>query len=116
MKVTALLSIAALSIAGCAQSSGALTVGPDTYMISVQAAPARGGAGGAQAMGLKDAAAHCQTLGKQLLVINTARETVNVYGAGNSNITFRCLSPDDSELVRPTYNREPSVVIENRSP
>lgn len=34
---------AALALAGCAQSSGAMKMGPDTYSVSVHAAPVLGG-------------------------------------------------------------------------
>lgn len=39
-----------LALVGCAQSSGVLKMGPDTYSISVHAAPARGGETGARAL------------------------------------------------------------------
>jgi hypothetical protein len=34
-------------LCGCAQSSGVLKLGPDTYTVQVHAAPARGGESGA---------------------------------------------------------------------
>ena len=46
--------------------------------------------------------------------MNISTETVNNFGAGIANITFRCLAKDDPEYVRPTYTTPPTTVIEDR--
>ena len=58
----------ALMLAGCAQSSGILKMGPDTYSVSVHAAPARGGVSGAKKLAFEEGNEHCSSLGKEFLV------------------------------------------------
>ena len=45
-------------------------MGPDTYSISVHAAPARGGESGARQIALTEANEYCLKLGKEILVSN----------------------------------------------
>ena len=50
-KVFTSFTTSALLVA-CAQSSGVLKLGPDTYSVSVHAAPARGGEVGARKLAI----------------------------------------------------------------
>jgi hypothetical protein len=104
---------ASLALTACAMSSGILPMGPDTYTISVHAAPARGGEVGAKGIAIREANAYCTNLGKQLLVIHTNSGPGAMPG-GDFGMEFRCLAPGDPELVRPTYSKEPDTVIEDR--
>ena len=105
---------AAIFLTACAQSSGVLKMGPDTYSVSAAAAPARGGYSEARKLALADANQFCAQMGKEILVTNVGTATTNVYGAGSADITFRCLSKGDPELQRPEYRKAPDTVIEDR--
>ena len=95
------LVLAAASVAGCASSSGALSLGPDTYRISASRHNMAGGAPSAESDALTQAQAHCKSLGRELLVVNT---TVGFDRPHYTFMaTFRCLKQGDPALVRPTY-------------
>ena len=101
-------------LAACAQSSGVLKMGPDTFSVSAAAAPARGGYSEARKLALQEANQYCAQMGKEILVKNVGTATTNVYGAGSADVTFRCLSKGDPELQRPEYRKAPDTVIEDR--
>jgi hypothetical protein len=103
-----------LALSACAQSSGVLKMGPDTYTVSVHAAPARGGEVGAQNLALTDAGNYCTSMGKEILVTNTSSGASTHLRGGTVQITFRCLSKGDPELQRPDYRAVPKTVIEDR--
>lgn len=99
---------------GCAQSSGVSQLGPDTYTVSVHAAPARGGAPGARRLALAEAAQQCRTIGRELLVDNLSSGASSHFPGGTVDVTFKCLPPGDRDLHRPTYERQPDTVIQFR--
>lgn len=110
--IAAVLSVT-IALAGCATSSGVMSVGPDTYLITTAADAFRGGGSGAQQVALSEAQQHCIKLNKELLVTNM--ETSPFVGGGKSfDVTFRCLVKGDPELARPTFKKTPDVVIEDR--
>lgn len=113
MKILTILIIS-IQLAACAQSSGILKMGPDTYSVSVHAAPARGGESGARNLALTEANERCSAEGKEILVTNIASGPSSHFPGGTVNITFRCLAMGDPELQRPIYRSVPSAVIENR--
>jgi hypothetical protein len=101
--------LAALSlVAGCATTSGVMEADGGTYIISARAAPARGGAAGANAIAYKDAQKFCATKsGRAVLVDSNERDVYqsaagaswNAYGgsaaggtfaAGSAIIRFKC--------------------------
>jgi hypothetical protein len=83
---------------GCAVSSGVLKTGPDTYTITVSAAPARGGIAGAKKIAYTKANAECASQGREILTVS--EETGHDFpAAGRANITFRCLPKDDPALI-----------------
>ena len=107
--------VCATVLSGCATSADVLPVGPDTYTVSAAAAPVRGGSSAARGIALSEANQYCQKLGKQILVTNISAQSINRFGAGDSDITFRCLSPNDPDLKRPVFEQSPNLVIENRT-
>ncbi len=101
-------------LTACAQSSGALKMGPDTYSLSVHAAPARGGEAGARKLALSEADAKCAGEGKELLVTNISSGRSTHLPGGTVEVTFQCLAKGDSDLQRPMYRAAPATVIEDR--
>ena len=105
--------IFAIMLLGCASSqwgdgSGSLCdsqmtkLGPDTYMSS-----AIYGNGCGTDYKVRHAGIFCSRMGKQIVV-------TNIDNSLGGNVIFRCLSPGDPELQRPTYRREADIVIEQR--
>jgi hypothetical protein len=86
----ALLLLAALAVASCAVTHDAVQVGPNRYQTMADAAPARGGAAGAQRMATERAAAACAAKGLQVNVLSV--ETGHEFpAAGTATVTFECL-------------------------
>ena len=98
MKYLRALPVCAL-LATCAQSSGVLKMGPDTFSVSAAAAPARGGSSEARKIALTEANQYCAQIGKEIIVTNVGTATTNIYGAGSAEVTFRCLDKGDLELL-----------------
>ena len=59
----ALAIVALLGLAACAQASPIMDTGDGTYMVSARAAPARGGATGAQTVAYQEAQKFCTEQG-----------------------------------------------------
>lgn len=112
LKPLTLLPIALL--AGCAQSSGVLKMGPDTYSVSVHAAPARGGASGARRIAMAEANEACAAQGREILVQNITSGASSHLPGGTVDVMFQCLNQNDPGLQRPVYSPTPDVVIEKR--
>ncbi len=100
-------------LSGCIQSSGTLPLGPDTYTLSVHAAPVRGAAGARKAA-LTEASEFCQSQKKDLMVTNIASGSSGSLPGDNVDITFRCLRYGDADLHRPVYESAPTAIIQNR--
>ena len=104
-------------IAGCAAHSGVVPIGPDTYMISRQAATGFSGSGNLKAEALREAHEFCLSQKKTMQIVHTS-EASPPYVFGNfpkAEIQFLCLSPGDPELVRPKPKKDPDTVIEIRN-
>lgn len=106
--------VAASLLAACASSSGALAVGPDTYLVSNKRSAWSGGPEGAKKDAIVEANAHCSSMGKEVLVTNIESRNRGNEGAGSADVYFRCLQSGDPELQRPNYERAPDTVIEDR--
>ena len=114
MKKSLAILTTAFMLTACAQSSGVLNMGPDTYSVSVHAAPARGGVPGAQRLANEEASAACAAQGKELLVKNVSSGRSGHQPGGTVELTFQCLAKGDRDLQRPTYRAAPTAVIEDR--
>lgn len=112
MKTVKLLPLCVL-LAACAQSSGVKKIGSDTYTISAVAAPARGGVVGAKSIALTEAGEKCQSLGRELHVIDIATGTAPPM-AGTADVTFRCVDPKAGPPVRAVEKPAPKLVIEDQ--
>lgn len=106
-----------LIVSGCANSSGVLELAPDTYNITVEAAPARGGAVGAKKIALQEANTHCTSQGKRLVVQNFQTSQNHVgFGSytGIADITFMCVSSDVTQPVKYEPIPDQVIKIENK--
>lgn len=115
----ALLAVAA-GVSGCASQSGAIPLGPDTYLISNQG-------GGFWAMpstlrneALTEANQYCGSRGKFFRVVSTQLLSQIPLGQSGgprfpiAEVQFMCLDADDTELNRPKLRNEADTVIEVR--
>jgi hypothetical protein len=96
-----------LTLPACAQGTGVLPFGPDTYTVSEHRAPILGGGSEAQRAAITEATDYCENHGKKLLPLNSTQSGLAVnqaaYGNTSFSMTFRCLDPDDPELRRPKF-------------
>ncbi|WP_266183997.1 hypothetical protein [Dyella humicola] len=77
--------------AGCAMTSKVVPVGHGQYTVNATASPMRGGSGGARAMAFDAANDFCTKKGQQPEVSNSGTDTLNGFGAGSADLTFRCV-------------------------
>jgi len=96
--------VLALFLGACAQTSPVMDTGDGTFLVSARAAPAAGGATGAQTRAYREAQQHCAAMDKKPVVIGTNDRDVyqggvggNAYGfgggmsaAGEAKMRFRC--------------------------
>jgi len=80
------LSIVSLSLLGCATSSGVMTIGSNTYSLSVQAATAAS----AKQDALNEANAHCKEMKKEIQATHM-RPSSDAFGWHSYEIHFRCV-------------------------
>jgi hypothetical protein len=112
-QITLVIAIA-FALTGCArQPPAALPMGPDTFRITASAHQVVGGGmPAAERSALEGALAKCSSIGRELLVTNTAMGFDRpMY---RFTATFRCLEKGDPQLVRPIYEKSPDVLIEDR--
>lgn len=83
------LIAAALLVSGCAWKSGVLEMGPNTYQVSANAAPARGGITAARKLALTQAGQKCAQDGRQIVVLDVESE-YSFPANGVATVTFRC--------------------------
>jgi hypothetical protein len=108
-RIVSTLALAAAVMSGCAETSGVMEADDGTYLISARAAPARGGATGANAVAYQDAQRFCATNGMRAVVVTAQERDVyqssvgggwnqsgggvsgGTLAAGSVNLRFRCV-------------------------
>jgi hypothetical protein len=103
-------------VTGCASNSGVVPIGPDTFMVSRQAATGFSGSGTLKAEAFQEANQYCLSQKKRFQVVRTA-EAQPPYVLGNfpkAEVEFMCLDANDPELFRPKLRKEGDTVIEIR--
>lgn len=101
-------------LSGCASNSGVVPIGPDTFMVSRQAATGFSGLGTLKADAFQEANKYCLSQNKHIRVVNTS-ESSPPYVLGNfprAEVQFMCLEKEDQELTRPKMQKAPDTVIE----
>jgi hypothetical protein len=114
MKRYVLISL--IVVSGCASNSGVVPIGPDTFMVSRQAATGFSGLGTLKADAFQEANQYCIKQNKNIRVVNTS-ESSPPYVMGNfprAEVQFMCLEKSDAELTRPKMQKMPDTVIEVR--
>ena len=95
-----LLALSAVLISGCSTSSGVVSTGPDSYMISRTQWGVRG-PGLVKAAAIKEADAYCKKHGKAIMVIKTVEVGVKFGSEPAAEVYFKCLDPNDPVLKQP---------------
>jgi hypothetical protein len=103
----------ALLLVACASTPGVVPIGPDTYMVSRQAATGFTGMSGLMAAAMREAEAFCRTKSMLMQVVSTSQSSPP-YIFGNfprAEVQFMCLASNDPELARPKLHPVPDVAI-----
>ena len=110
-------ALAALTLAGCASSTGILPAGPDTYTMSEKFAPIRGGGDEAERDTLTKADKYCADMGRVFVPNNMGQNNLanNPYGPTGYTLTFRCLLPNDPAVANYRLQQAPNIIVEQRN-
>lgn len=111
MKISVYLALPL--VAGCAAHSGIAPIGPDTYMVSRQAATWFSGSGTLKAEALREANQHCVGQNKVLQVVNTI-EAQPPFILGNfpkAEVQFMCLDANPNVRTMPRKQVDPVLEI-----
>ena len=84
--------LALLTLAGCAGSTGVVSYGPGTFLVSEMRAPVLGGAYQAQRVALSEADAFCGQQGRVVAPVSMAPGgyPYSHYGPTNFTEVFQC--------------------------
>ena len=101
-------SLLVLLLFGCrVYSSGVLKMGPDTYTLNIEAKNVRE----ARRIAYEQGTQECAKSNREFLVKHWSQKE----NQGIFDLIFRCLPPGDPELaVRPNYEKEADIVIQNK--
>ena len=110
MRLTVIMITAAL--AGCASNSGVTPSGPESFVVSRQAATGFSGSGTLKAEALNEANQYCVSHNR-VIYVTGATEAAPPYVMGNfpkAEIQFMCLEANDprtsAEASLPRYSKE----------
>jgi hypothetical protein len=98
-----LVSAATCILSACASNSGVVSTGPDTYMVSRQAATGFSGLGTLKADALREANQYCAS--RQMVAkVTAATESKPPYIVGNfprAEVQFTCVDGKDATSISP---------------
>ena len=95
-----LATVMVVVISGCITSSGVVSTGPDSYMISRTQWGFRG-PGVVKAAAIKEADAYCKKKGKAIMVTKTVESGVKFGSEPAAEVYFKCLATNDPALIQP---------------
>jgi len=91
----------ALVLTACANSSGVLKIGPETFTISTSASPGKGGIPAAKKIAYQEANEECSRRGLEVFVLNEKTSSPTwTEGMASMELNFRCLGSNDPEFRR----------------
>lgn len=104
----------ALALSACAQSTGVLPMGPDTF--SVATSDELGGVVAAKRAAVSEATGFCAARGQQMVAMQSQSAVRPDWVGdpiGHHDFTFRCLDGNDPQLGRPLIaGNERSLTIQ----
>lgn len=107
--------ISIVALTGCANSSGVVKIGPDTFTISTSASPGKGGVPAAKRIAYEEAGAECSRRGLEVLTLSERSSSPTwTEGMAKTELNFRCLRADDPEFKRQRLEASPDLIIEKR--
>lgn len=112
------IALVLVLLTGCASTPGVVSIGPDTFMVSRQAATGFSGMSGLMEAAMREGNAHCRAKGLIFQVVNTTQsEPPYIFGNfPKASVQFMCLNAADPELSRPKLQPVPNVVIGTAPP
>ncbi len=111
-----LLGLAGAAVlVGCAHSSGVLPAGPDTYTVTENFAPVRGGSTEAERVALTEANDFCSQRGRQFVPTTMGQGGSLINGPTSYTVTFRCLLPSDPAVAQFHLQQAPNTIVEQRN-
>jgi hypothetical protein len=106
------ITCAASLLGACAQSTGVLPMGPDTFSIATS--DELGGVVAAKRAAVMEASTFCSSRGQQMIAMQS-QSSVKKDWAGDSighhDFTFRCLNAGDPQLGRPVIGGSQQSLI-----
>lgn len=88
--------MSALLLSACANSSGVLKTGTDSFTISTSASPGRGGIPAAKKIAYQEANEECSRHGLEIFTVSEkAASPTWTEGMATMELNFRCLSSND---------------------
>ena len=103
-----------LLLTACAQSSGVLLMGPDTFSIATS--DGIGGVVATKRAAIIEANTFCIGRGQQMIAMQSQSSVRQDWGGnfiGHHDFTFRCLAAGDSQLGRPVIGGSQQSLIIN---
>lgn len=112
------IALGLMVLAGCASTPGVVPIGPDTFMVSRQAASGFSGMSGLMEAAMREGNAYCHAKGLVFQVVNTTQsEPPYIFGKfPKASVQFMCLRSADPELSRPKLQPVPDVIIGTAPP
>ena len=102
MKKFVLLMIALLVLVGCATKSGVVSGGPDTYLVTRQAATNLANLDNLKADVLQEANEYCLSQNKNIRVVNSSVSPPQIMGnTPRASVQFMCLEKTDTDSPSP---------------
>ena len=101
-------------LTGCVTTSHVIPMGEDTFSSSATSDGFRDAAS-ARNSAFKKATAQCTTMGRNFMFVNESIMPTRMGIDTTVTLTFRCLTDNDPQYIRPNFEHSPDVVIENRN-
>lgn len=113
MKRIFIVIVFSIILVGCVSTSEILEMGRDTYSVSATADGMRSAASARQSA-FEAGREMCAKQGKRFMFLNEVTSRTRMGIDTTIDVTFRCLSENDSEYTRPNVRQSPDIVIEDK--